>query len=496
MRSAAGRSPRAVTPPGVPSGPGDKAHPGERPTSASDVGTAVTEAFRAEWGRVLAAVARSTGDLDLAEECAQEAFATALRTWARDGVPQRPGAWLTTTARNHALDRLRRRRVEGAKVATAARLAERVDGVPGTDGTGVAGPDPVGAAVADALDEWPDAEGDEDLLRLVFACCHPALPLEGRVALTLRSLTGMTTAQVARAFLVPETTMAQRLTRAKRRIRSTGITFRVPPPELLRERVSAVLAVLYVLFTEGYDAWAEPAQHVAGCAERRALADDAVRCARLVARLLPDEPEARGLLALLLLQHARRDARLAAPPAAAPPAAATVPVSEPVLLEEQDRTLWRGDEIAEGLRVLDDALAERRPGPYQVQAAIAALHSSAPSAGETDWAEIVGLYDVLVTMTPSPVVLLNRAVAVAMLRGPDAGLEALGVVADAPELAAYHLLPATRADLLRRAGRPLEAATELRRALALVDREGDRRLLARRLAEVGAEPAEAPRGAS
>lgn len=506
----AGRSPRAVTPPGAPGGPsrvpgldgvaaGDPPYPGERPASGSDLGTAVTEAFRAEWGRVLAAVARSTGDLDLAEECAQEAFATALRTWSRDGVPQRPGAWLTTTARNHALDRLRRRRVEGDKVATAARLAERVDGVPGTDGTGVAGPDPVGTAVADALDEWPDAEGDEDLLRLVFACCHPALPLEGRVALTLRSLTGMTTAQVARAFLVPETTMAQRLTRAKRRIRSTGITFRVPPPELLRERVSAVLAVLYVLFTEGYDAWAEPAQDVAGSAARRALADDAVRCARLVARLLPDEPEARGLLALLLLQHARRDARLTAP-AAAPPAATVavpggatppMPASEPVLLEEQDRTLWRGDEIAEGLRVLDDALAERRPGPYQVQAAIAALHSSAPSAGETDWAEIVGLYDVLVTMTPSPVVLLNRAVAVAMLRGPDAGLEALSVVADAPELAAYHLLPATRADLLRRAGRPREAETELRRALTLVDREGDRRLLARRLAEVGAEPEEA-----
>ncbi|MFD7309074.1 RNA polymerase sigma factor [Promicromonospora sp. NPDC059942] len=472
-------------------------------TADASVGDAVSAAFRDEWARVLAAVARSTGDLDLAEDCAQEAFAVALRTWERDGVPDRPGAWLTTTARNRALDRLRRRKVEGEKTATAARLAYRAGGVPGVDDA-AAEPDPVGDAAVSTLDgaAWdavgPD-EPDGDLLRLVFTCCHPALPLEGRVALTLRSLTGMTTAQVARAFLVPESTMAQRLTRTKRKIRSTGIAFRVPPPELLHERVSAVLAVLYVLFTEGYDAWAEPADDVAGAAARRALADDAVRVARLVARLLPDEPEARGLLALLLLQHARRAARLG-PVAAAGTAAGTPPGTSngttsgtvPRTLEEQDRLLWRQDETAEGLAVLDDALAVRRPGPYQVQAAIAALHARAASADETDWAEIAALYDVLLDMTRSPVVALNRAVAVGMLRGPEAGLAELDAVASAPELAAYHLLPAVRADLLRRAGRPDEAAVQYEQALGQVDREGDRRLLSRRLAELAdAEPAAA-----
>jgi RNA polymerase sigma-70 factor (ECF subfamily) len=433
----------------------------------ADVSRAVEDAFRSEWGRVLAAVARWSGDLDLAEEVTAEAFATALRTWERDGVPDRPGAWLTTTARRHATDRLRRRGVERDKVAAAARLAERVQDSPVAEAGRDA--DPVGDGVTDTMTEtWSAATADEDLLGLVFACCHPALPMEGRVALTLRSLTGMTTAQVARAFLVPEATMAQRLVRAKKRIRSTGIAFRTPPPELWRERVSAVLAVVYVLFTEGFDAWAEPVAGVPDGAERRALAGTAVRLARHVARLLPDEPEAQGLLALTALQHARRDARVGADGVVR-------------TLEEQDRSRWRRPEIDAALARLDDALARRRPGPYQVQAAIAALHADAPSSSAVDWVEVLGLYDVLVDMTGSPVVRLNRAVALAEVRGADEALVAVDAIGG---LGSYHLLPAVRADLLRRAGRHDEAVAEYRRALELVDREGDRRLLARRLAQL------------
>ncbi len=435
----------------------------------SDVAAAVEHAFRAEWGRVLAAVARWSGDLALAEEATSEAFATALRTWERDGVPERPGAWLTMAARRHATDRLRRRGVEREKTAKAVRLAERVEASPLAELDPAA--DPTGDAVVDAVTSpWSAETADEDLLSLVFACCHPALPLDGRVALTLRSLTGMTTTQVARAFLVSEATMAQRLVRTKKRIRSTGIAFRLPPSSLRAERVAGVLAVLYVLFTEGYDAWAEPAE-VADHAERRALADDAVRLARLVAGLLPGEAEAQGLLALVLLQHSRRRARVGDDGAT-------------LTLAEQDRRLWDRALVEEALGVLDEALAQRSPGPYQVQAAIAALHATAPSSDLTDWVEILGLYDVLLDMTGSPVVALNRAVALAEVVGPGEALAVVEGLGSEPWLAGYHLLPAVRADLLKRLGRNREAGEAYEDALRLVDREGDKRLLELRLREL------------
>lgn len=410
---------------------------------------AVAAAWPEEWGRVVAAVIRQTGDWDLAEECAQDAFERALERWPRDGVPRRPGAWLTTTARHRALDVLRRRANEAVKLRETARLTPAP---PDDDATAA----PVVEAAGDAV---PD-----DRLRLIFTCCHPALPPPAQVALTLRTLTGLSTAEIARAFLVPERTMAQRLSRAKNRIRNTGIPFRVPPRELLPERTSAVLAVLYLLFNAGYAPGAE------GPDQRRVTAE-AIRMARLLARLLPREPEAAGLLALMLLHDARAAAR-------ADRAGDLVP------LEEQDRGRWDREEIAEGVAVLDAALAARRPGPYQVQAAIAACHAQARRARDTDWAQIALLYGELARRAPGPVVELNRAVAVAMAEGPAAGLELVGSLAAAGELADYHLLPATRADLLRRLGRRDEAAAAYRAALALAPTEAERRFLARRLAEV------------
>jgi len=412
-------------------------------TGAHDqVRAAVEAAYRQEWGQVVATLIGMTGDWDLAEDCAQEAFASAMATWPRDGVPRRPGAWLTTTARNRATDRLRRDSTGAAKLRELAVL-DRVD----------PGPDPG----EPAAEEIPD-----DRLRLIFTCCHPALPFPARVALTLRTLAGLSTAEIARAFLSAEPTMAQRLVRAKRKIAEAGIPYRVPPAELLPGRLAAVLAVLYLIFNEGYSEDAEDRS------ARRSLAAEAIRLGRVLVALMPDEPEPRGLLALMLLHEARRGTR----------------TREGVLvtLEHQDRTRWDRILIAEGLRNLEEALAMRRTGPYQLQAAIAACHAEAPDAADTDWPRILALYTQLTALTPSPVVELNRAVAVAMVDGLEAGLRLVDEL-EGP-LDGYHLLPATRADLLRRAGRTAEARVAYERALELAPTEAERRYLTGRLREL------------
>lgn len=417
---------------------------GDRNPATGGVEEAVATAFREEWGQVVATLIRVTGDWDLAEECAQDAFAQALDRWRRDGIPRRPGAWLTTTARHRALDVLRREAVGAEKLREVAVLAR------------------------DEGPYDPDHEEDggvaDDRLRLIFTCCHPALPIEARVALTLRTLAGLTTSEIARSFLVPEATMAQRLVRAKRKIRNAGIPYRVPPAHLLPERTTGVLGVVYLLFNEGYAATS------GADLLRTGLCAEAIRLARVLALLMPDEPEVLGLLALLLLHDARRATRVDA-------------AGDLVTLEDQDRTAWDRAAIDEGAALLETALRRGRPGPYQIQAAIAACHTTAATAAETDWADIAGLYGELARLVPSAVVRLNRAVAVGMAEGPAAGLALVAELEGTGELDGYHLLAATRADLLRRTGRAAEAAEAYGRALELVENAAERRFLEKRLAE-------------
>jgi RNA polymerase sigma-70 factor, ECF subfamily len=408
---------------------------------------AVDAAFREEWGRVVATLIRTTGDWDLAEEAAQDAFAQALARWPKDGIPGRPGAWLTTAARNRAIDVLRRKAVGAAKLREVALTTP---------------PDPGPYAGHET-----DHSGvTDDRLRLMFTCCHPALSLEARVALTLRTLAGLTTAEIARAFLASEATMAKRLVRAKQKIANAGIPYRVPPAHLLPERVPGVLGVLYLLFNEGYAASA------GADLIRQNLSAEAIRLARVLVRLMPDEPEATGLLALMLLHDARRTARVDAR-------------GDLVTLEDQDRGQWDAAEISEGTALLDGALRYGRPGPYQVQAAIAACHATAATADRTDWAQIAALYGRLADFLPTPVVELNYAVAVGMASGPAAGLVLVEALAAAGKLDGYHLLPATRADFLRRLGRLSEAAGAYAEALELASTDTERRFLRRRLAEIG-----------
>jgi RNA polymerase sigma-70 factor, ECF subfamily len=408
--------------------PGPGAGPGD---------TALDQVFRDTWGRVLASLIGFLGDVDLAEEAAQEAFAVAAARWPVDGTPRNPGGWLLATARNRAIDRIRREKT----LATKTRMLD----------TREATDDPMDE-LGDHLDDIPFPD---ERLELVFMCCHPALSTEAQVALTLRSLGGLTTDEIARAFLVPEATMAQRLVRAKRKIGSAGIPFRIPADHLLPDRLVAVLAVVYLIFNQGY-----------GREDGGGLAAEAIRLGGALADLMPDEPEVHALLALMLLHEARRAARFRD--------------GDLVLLADQDRSRWNADRIAAARRTLDRAIALHGRGPYVVQAAIASLHADDP----TDWSQIALLYGELVELTGSPVVELNRAVAVAEADGPAAGLALVDELAGRGDLDRYHYLHATRGELLRRLGRTGEARAAVERALALAHDESERRLLAHRLADL------------
>lgn len=415
-------------------------------TDPVDVAVAVADAHRHEWAFVLAATVRVTRDIDLAEECVQDAYAKALEAWATDGVPERPGAWLTTVARRRATDLLRRE--ARFRVAMPLLLDDAVE------------PDP-----ADATQNDWDVIVPDDRLRLICTCCHPALAQETQVALTLRLLCGLTTAEVARAFLVSEPTMAARITRAKKKISGAKIPYRVPPPEELPERLTAVLAVVHLLFTTGHTA------PTGADLVRSDLVSRALDLGRMLRSLLPNDPGVAGLLALILLTDARRSTR-------------TDRTGRMVLLKDQDRSQWNAEAVREGLALVGQSINTGGPDRYALQAAIAAVHARATTWQDTDWDEVVRLYDTLCTAWPSPVVALNRAVAVSLARGPEAGLAALAKIEDDPALRGYGYLPAAKADMLARLGRDAEAAASYEEAIALTDNDVERDFLRARLTQL------------